>query len=107
MNLPSITPPELAVELAGKQPPFVLDVREDDELAICCLPSVTHIPLGELADRLTELDPSKDTVVVCRGGVRSARAVVFLLRNGFTDVRNLEGGMNAYATLVDPTMPTY
>jgi len=85
----------------------LLDVREDDELAVASLPSVKHIPLGSIPDRLGELDPRGDVVVMCHGGSRSARAAQFLRERGFTSVANLAGGIDAWSREVDPSVPTY
>ena len=105
--VPKVDPVSLRAELDGPNPPLVLDVREDDELAISALPGVRHIPLAQIPARLGELDRGADWVVVCRVGGRSGQATAFLLAQGFGRVRNLSGGMNGYAERVDPTMPTY
>jgi rhodanese-related sulfurtransferase len=102
-----MTPQELFAELEAGANPVLLDVREADELEISVLPGVVHLPLGELANRLDELDPEADTVVICRTGGRSGRATSFLQGQGFRRVRNLETGMNGWAQSVDPTMPVY
>lgn len=102
-----VGPRELADELAAGARPVLLDVREADELEISRLPGIVHLPMGEVAERLGELDSTAPTVVVCRTGNRSGRVAEFLVGQGFTDVRNLVGGMNAWAEVVDPTMPTY
>jgi rhodanese-related sulfurtransferase len=84
------------VEIAGVPDPLpvaVLDVREDDEWAAGHAPNAIHIPLGQLPSRLDELPEADDSVaIVCRMGGRSARAVQWLVHQGF-DVTNVEGGM--------------
>jgi sulfur-carrier protein adenylyltransferase/sulfurtransferase len=102
-----VGPRELASELAAGRRPVLLDVREADELEISRLEGIVHVPMGEIADRYGELDPAAPTVVVCRTGNRSGRVAAFLVAQGFTDVRNLVGGMNAWAEQVDRSMPTY
>ena len=98
----------LRAELDGPNPPTVLDVREADELAVSRLPdTVVHVPLGQLGSAFRTLDREGDYVVVCRVGGRSAQATAFLLGQGFGRVRNLAGGMNAYAREVDPSIPVY
>ena len=67
----------------------------------------TLIPLGELPDRLDELDPDRDLVAYCKTGRRSAAAVQMLLERGFNRVRNLEGGIVAWAQEIDPSMTRY
>jgi rhodanese-related sulfurtransferase len=102
-----ITPVELRARLAQPQPPVLLDVRESEELAICRLERVTHIPLGELAVRARELDPSRPLVCICHHGMRSANAAAYLERLGFEHVANLQGGMERWALDVDPAMARY
>ena len=89
------------------EPPVILDVREGWEMQICALPGSKHIPMGQIPDRLTELDPARETVVVCHHGVRSRRVIGFLEIHGFTSLYNLTGGVDAWAREIDPRMPTY
>jgi adenylyltransferase/sulfurtransferase len=106
--IPSITPKALKVELDGLNPPVILDVREAHELEISQLPyPFVHIPMGELAFRLGELDPGQNFVVLCRVGGRSGHVTRFLLGNGFAQVRNIDGGVNRWAVEIDPTMSSY
>lgn len=70
-----------------------IDVREPDEVASGTLPGTVNIPVGELADRLDELDRERRVVLLCRSGARSGRAAELLTSNGFRDVVNLSGGM--------------
>jgi sulfur-carrier protein adenylyltransferase/sulfurtransferase len=85
----------------------LLDVREPHELEISALPNAVNIPLGQLAGRLTELDSAEDMVVFCKGGTRSARALELLVSAGFKKVKNLKGGINAWAKEVDTKLPIY
>jgi adenylyltransferase/sulfurtransferase len=103
----TVTPAELKRELESGRPPKLLDVREDEELAISTLANTYHIPLGELLDRVSELNPADDLVVYCRSGARSANAASFLTKRGFKRVRNLETGINGWARAVDPSIPLY
>lgn len=73
----------------------LVDVREPDEVAGGTLPGARNIPLGELPDRLAELDPARRVVLLCRSGNRSGAAAEFLTASGFDDVVNLTGGMLA------------
>ena len=84
----------------------ILDVREPHEYQICNLGGHL-IPLGDLPNRVSELDTSKEIVAHCRSGVRSAKAVNFLRQSGFKKVHNLAGGILAWADRVDPQMPKY
>ena len=85
----------------------LLDVREPHELEISHLEGATLIPLGQLAARLSELDSAEEMVVFCKAGTRSARALELLLSAGFRKVKNLKGGINAWAKEVDPSLPIY
>jgi molybdopterin/thiamine biosynthesis adenylyltransferase/rhodanese-related sulfurtransferase len=105
-GVPAITPEELKQALDSGQDIFVLDVREPHEYQICNL-NGHLIPLGDLPRRVHELDSSREIVAHCRSGVRSAKAVTFLRSAGFSKVRNLTGGILAWADKVDPKMPKY
>jgi rhodanese-related sulfurtransferase len=86
----------------------LLDVREDWEVALAPVPAEhLHIPMGEVADRLGELDPARETVVICRSGGRSMQVANFLERRGFASVLNLAGGILAWSHDVDPNIPVY
>lgn len=90
-DLPTVTPEEVhAVDGA-----YVLDVREASELAQARLDDATHIPLGELADRVDEVPRDRPVYVLCHVGGRSARATRFLADQG-VDARNIEGGIVAW-----------
>jgi sulfur-carrier protein adenylyltransferase/sulfurtransferase len=102
-----ITAPELAQRLQKGNHLNLLDVREPHELEISNLTGATLIPLGQLASRLSELDSAEDMVVFCKGGTRSARALELLVSAGFRKVKNLKGGINAWAKEVDPNLPVY
>ncbi len=102
-----ITPEELKRRLDAGERPVILDVRNPDEYAICQLPGSTLLPLGELPKRWRELDPHRETVVHCKMGGRGAQAVAFLRQQGFQNVRNLAGGILAWAAQVDPSLRTY
>jgi len=87
---------------------FVLvDVREPHEIAISRLPGSVKIPLGSLPANVNRLSTADDIVVHCRTGVRSAKAVQFLMSAGFGRVRNLTGGIDRWAVEVDPSVPRY
>lgn len=107
MVVPEIDARSLAAELAGENPPRLLDVREPDELAISRLPDIVHVPLTQLGQAAATLDRGANWVVVCRSGGRSAQATTYLQGLGFTNVRNLSRGMNGYAKEVDRTMKMY
>jgi len=102
-----VAPVELKKKIDAKERIVLLDVREPFEHAFCKIENSRLIPLGELRRRLGELDPSAETVVYCHTGVRSARAVDMLASEGFLRVRNLKGGIKAWAKEVDPKTPIY
>jgi molybdopterin/thiamine biosynthesis adenylyltransferase/rhodanese-related sulfurtransferase len=102
-----INAPQLATRLTDAYPPLLLDVREPHELAISALPGALNIPLGTLAARLSELDSARELVVFCKAGTRSARALELLVSAGFKRVKNLKGGINAWAKEVDTSLPVY
>jgi adenylyltransferase/sulfurtransferase len=102
-----ITPTELKAKLDGGESFELVDVREEFELDIGKLPYTKWIPLVELADRVGELDKSKETVVYCRSGGRSGQAVRFLRGEGFTNARNLLGGILRWSDDVDPSIEKY
>jgi adenylyltransferase/sulfurtransferase len=98
---------ELAGRLQRGERVKLLDVREPHELEISRLEGAQLIPLGQLAARLSELDSADEMVVFCKGGTRSARALEVLASAGFRKVKNLKGGINAWAEQVDPSLPVY
>ncbi len=98
---------DLQTRLARTSDLLLLDVREPHELAISALRGSTNIPLGELAARLSELDSAQEMVVFCKAGTRSTRALELLVSAGFRKVRNLKGGINAWARDVDKELPVY
>lgn len=104
-----ITVADLAAWLAApdSSKPQLLDVREAEEWAICRVEGSQHIPMRSIPARLEELDPSQPLVCICHHGGRSMQVAVFLERNGFGDVYNLAGGVDAWALQIDPTMTRY
>ncbi|MBO3724618.1 molybdopterin-synthase adenylyltransferase MoeB [Actinomyces bowdenii] len=95
----------LRAALAGPEPPALLDVREEAEVALEPMPGAAHIPLGEVARRAGELDPLRRTVVVCASGMRSQRAISALRQAGHGGpLLSLRGGMRAWAAL-EPAAP--
>lgn len=86
----------------------VIDVREPNEYEIARLPGTKLIPLGQVTSRMNEIDPTRETIVHCKGGVRSAKAIAALVEAGFTGkLVNLKGGITAWSDEVDPSVPKY
>ena len=102
-----VTVTQLQQELEAGLDLVVLDVRNPYEIDICRLEGSVVIPLPVLMNRVDELDPEKEMVVHCRSGVRSATAIRQLQGRGFSKMRNLKGGILAWAQEIDPSMPTY
>ncbi|MEE4185499.1 MAG: rhodanese-like domain-containing protein [Gammaproteobacteria bacterium] len=93
-----------AAELLSRNPEstLLLDVREPAELAAAAVADALHIPMGEIPARLHELNRDKTIVCMCHLGGRSAQVAAFLASQGFADVINLAGGIEAWADDVDP-----
>jgi adenylyltransferase/sulfurtransferase len=106
--IPEITPREFLERRAAGADMTLLDVREDWETQLAPVPSpLVHIPMGRIAERMAELDPEKETVVICRSGGRSLQVASYLSAQGFKSVANLSGGILAWSRDVDPTIPQY
>jgi rhodanese-related sulfurtransferase len=106
MAVAEITPTEFVERRSRGESLTLLDVREEWELGVASVPDVIHIPMGEVADRLGELDRGREVVVLCRSGRRSLQVASFLQQNGFQAV-NLAGGILAWSRELDATIPTY
>jgi rhodanese-related sulfurtransferase len=107
MTVPEVDPRDLAVELASESPPRLLDVREPFEHDFSSLEHSIDVPMDELVARLPSLGRDDNWVVLCRSGHRSAHVTQYLLQSGFSRVRNLAGGLNAWVAAVDPSMRIY
>jgi adenylyltransferase/sulfurtransferase len=105
--LPEIDVHQLKDRLAQGTPFVLLDVREPAEIEVACLPGSVKIPLGELPTRISELDPSAETIIHCKAGGRSAKALQLLLDSGFTKACHVQGGINAWSKEIDPSVPLY
>jgi rhodanese-related sulfurtransferase len=102
-----ISPLELKAQIDRGRNIVLLDVREPFEYQICHLEGAKLVPLGLLPQKMSELDSADEIVVYCHVGSRSARATEFLMGAGFGKIRNLEGGIRAWAEQVDQTMQQY
>ncbi len=107
-QMPEITATELKQRLDNGDDLQIVDVREANEVAVAKIPNTIHIPLGQILNRVSELDPNKETIVHCKLGGRSAKAIEALKRSGFTgNLINLKGGITAWSNEVDPSVPKY
>jgi rhodanese-related sulfurtransferase len=106
-----ITVRQLAERMAQPQPVQLIDVREPEELAIAQIPGFVNLPLSQFAtwseQIQTQFDPALETLVLCHHGVRSAQMCQWLQAQGFTQLRNITGGIDAYSMQVDPSVPCY
>ncbi|MGI8813209.1 MAG: rhodanese-like domain-containing protein [Pyrinomonadaceae bacterium] len=86
----------------------LIDVRQPDEYAFAKIEGAKLIPLGDVVRRMSEIDPSRETVLHCKMGARSARAIEMLQAAGFTgELKNLKGGITAWSNEVDQNVPKY
>ena len=104
-----MTVQELQVALTADSAtrPLMLDVREPWEWQLARIDGSRHLPMREIPARLADLDKSHPTVVICHHGVRSLQVIAFLQRQGFMNLHNLHGGIDAWARSVDPAVPVY
>lgn len=105
--LSEISVRDLSQRMAEPNPPVVLDVREPQEIAIARFPGAVEIPMQSVPSRIDELDQSGEIFVLCHHGMRSAHVAEYLAEQGFTRVGNVTGGIDAWALLVDPSVPRY
>ena len=109
MPVPEISVGEARQRLAGPVPPRLIDVREADEFETARIPGAELLPLSQwpalAAEKLT--DPAQPLLIHCHHGGRSGQATAFLLHNGFTDVTNVAGGIDAWSQEIDPSVPRY
>ncbi len=102
-----VQPEEVHERLQKGDSIVILDVREPVEYAICKLPESKLIPLGQLPDRVNELDSSQDIIIHCHTGVRSLQAAQFLRELGFRRVWSMKGGIDAWSERIDNSVPRY
>jgi len=104
-----ITPEQLAAWLADakREKPVLLDVREPWEWQTARIDGSQHIPMREIPARAGELDKGREVVAICHHGGRSQQVAMFLEKNGFSKVHNLQGGVDAWSRTVNPAVPTY
>lgn len=112
-SIPEISPKELQRHLKSdhRDQLQLLDVREPQEVSLASLDGFRVIPLSQfrqLAEQLLqELDPHAETIVMCHHGMRAAQLCQWLQNQGFTNVKNVAGGIDAYARMADPSIPRY
>ncbi len=108
-----LSAPELAAWLAdpARPKPLLLDVREPWEVATAAMPGITPIPMNQIPARIDDISGAADTgagvVAICHHGARSMQVALFLESRGIGPLHNLTGGINAWSTQVDPSVPQY
>jgi len=105
--IPTMSAPELKRKMDACEPFELIDVREPFEYEIARIDGAKLIPLGEIAERVNELQRERPIVVHCHSGQRSAQAVRLLQQRGFANLYNLEGGIDAWSDQIDPSVPKY
>jgi rhodanese-related sulfurtransferase len=108
--VPELTPTEFCErwpEAARAEQVVLLDVREHVELELAAVAGAKHVPMREVPARLVELERATPVVVMCHSGGRSRRVAEYLASNGFEQVFNLKGGIDAWSTEIDPQVPRY
>lgn len=98
---------DLNARIERQDPLILLDVREPHEYQYARIESSVLIPLNQIPQRMTELDPLQQTVVICHHGVRSQMAAQFLVKSGFQNIANLSGGIDAWSCECDDLVPRY
>ncbi|MEG3439028.1 rhodanese-like domain-containing protein [Pannus brasiliensis CCIBt3594] len=112
MSIPEISVHDLAIRLENKDATLqLIDVREPDEVAIARVEGFEVLPLSQYEEWsptiATRFDPHAETLVMCHHGMRSWQMCQWLQSQGFTNVKNIAGGIDAYSTFVDPDVPRY
>ena len=103
----TVTATEVSESLAKGEKFRFIDVREEMEFAVARVEGAELLPMSRIPEWAGSLDPKEKTVVMCHHGVRSANVCMFLVRNGFTDVSNLHGGIDAWSVEVDAGVGRY
>lgn len=112
MPVPQISVEEFASSIASDQESLqLIDVREPQEIAIACIQGFQNLPLSQFAqwsgDIHTRFHKDAETLVLCHHGIRSAQMCQWLIGQGFTNVKNIAGGIDAYSMLIDAAVPRY
>ena len=98
---------QLADALKSERPPTLVDCREPREWSFCRIEGARHIPMSTIRTRFQELESDEPIVVYCHHGMRSLQVTLWLKQQGFENVASMAGGIDAWATTIDPTLPRY
>lgn len=107
MPIKQVSATELKTGIQNEPHLFLLDVREPNEFEYARIENSVLIPLNQIPQRLGELDPQQEMVVICHHGVRSRQACMYLVNSGFKNVSNLTGGIDAWSCNCDSSVPRY
>lgn len=107
MHIPQLSPAELQRWRQDGKAFLLLDVRTDEEIAVCALPDSVHIPMNLIPLRSNELPDGLPIVVYCHHGIRSLHTAMYLADAGFETLYNLQGGIDAWAAQIDENMARY
>ena len=107
MTVKQLSATELKNKIQQQDAVFLLDVREPHEFQYASIANSVLIPLNQVPQRVTELDPLQEIVVICHHGMRSQQAANYLERSGFNHVANLKGGIDAWSCDVDSSVARY
>lgn len=107
MSIRQVSATELKNRIGNEPQLFLLDVREPNEFAYASIKNSVLIPLNQIPQRLGELNPQQDMVVICHHGVRSQQACMYLANAGFENIANLTGGIDAWSCDCDSSVPRY
>lgn len=107
MHIPQLSPAELQRWRQDGKAFLLLDVRTDEETAVCTLPDSVHIPMNLIPLRSNELPDGLPIVVYCHHGIRSLHSAMYLADAGFETLYNLQGGIDAWAAQIDENMARY
>lgn len=107
MHIPQLSPAELQRWRQNGKAFLLLDVRTDEETAVCALPDSVHIPMNLIPLRSNELPDGLPIVVYCHHGIRSLHTAMYLADAGFETLYNLQGGIDAWAAQIDENMARY
>ena len=104
-----LTAPQLHIMLSApdEAKPLLLDVREPWEWQTARIEGAQHLPMGQIPASTEQLDRTRPTVVICHHGIRSLQVIAFLQRQGFDNLHNLQGGIDAWSREIDPQIPLY
>ncbi len=103
----SMTPEQLKEIIDNGNAPALIDVRETWEYEICRIDSSQNIPMSEIIASVDKLDQAAETVIICHHGTRSLQVGDYLESIGYKNIKNLEGGIDAWSRSVAPDMPQY